>query len=305
MRRILTEKHLDGYRRANNPAAFMGQPTPPADSNARNVATQLLIDGLKAKWTRAPEIIVARNMQDAQIPQAVRDYDALLKSQGATGEPRGFIYQGVVYLLSDQLKGPKQIAEVLFHEVLGHYGLRGAFGDGLTPILKQLGALRRKEVVAKAREYGLFNKDALGGLDKTTASDSQIWAAMSAKNRLSAADPVSFDRRQCSRHGSEKQHGGNQRSTKQASYCCCHGRCRFGIPACGLHERFDQPTNANANHCRGYQVSKTYSAPVLIDDIAASIKSSGCNSWHQREKCCDCAHVHPASIIAAVVVGGT
>jgi hypothetical protein len=160
------------------------------DSDARNVATQLLVDGLKAKWTRAPEIIVARNMQDRQIPQAVRDYDQTLKSQGATGEARGFIYKGKVYLLSDQLKGPQQIAEVLFHEVLGHYGLRGAFGIGLDSILQQIGTMRRKEVVAKAREYGLFDSDALGGLDKKTASDAQIWAAMSAKQRLDAAEEV-------------------------------------------------------------------------------------------------------------------
>lgn len=163
---------------------------PPADSNARNVATLLLVDGLKAKWTRAPEIIVARNMQDGQIPQAVRDYDETLKSQGATGEARGFIYKGKVYLLSDQLKGPEQIAEVLFHEVLGHYGLRGAFGEALTSILQQMGTMRRSDVVAKAREYGLFDSDVLGGLDKDAASDAQIWAAMSPKDRLSAAEEV-------------------------------------------------------------------------------------------------------------------
>ena len=79
----------------------------------------MLVDGLKAKWTRAPEIIVARNMQDPQVPQAVRDYDETLKSQGATGEPRGFIYKGKVYLLSDQLKGPQQ-----------HIGGRGREGLG-------------------------------------------------------------------------------------------------------------------------------------------------------------------------------
>lgn len=161
-----------------------------ADSNARNVATQMLVDGLTEKWTRAPEIIVARNMQDPQVPQAVRDYDETLKSQGATGEARGFIYKGKVYLLSDELKGPQQIAEVLFHEVLGHYGLRGAFGDSLDTILQQIGTMRRRDVVAKAREYGLFDKDALGGMDKKTASVAQIWAAMSAKDRLSAAEEV-------------------------------------------------------------------------------------------------------------------
>lgn len=156
-------------------------PAHPTDSNARNVATQMLVDGLKEKWTRAPEIIVARNMQDPQVPQAVRDYDETLKSQGATGEARGFIYKGKVYLLSDQLKGPQQIAEVLFHEVLGHYGLRGAFGESLTPILQQIGTMRRRDVVAKAREYGMVKK----GL-----SDSATWAAMSAKDRLSAAEEV-------------------------------------------------------------------------------------------------------------------
>jgi len=185
--KILTQKHLAGYRRANDPAFSAAgaraedAAAPSADSDARNVATQKLVDGLKAKWTSAPEIIVARNMQDAQIPGSVRDYDLELKSQGATGEARGFIYKGKVYLLSDELQGSKQIAEVLFHEVLGHYGLRGAFGDGLKPILQQLGTLRRKEVLAKAREYGMVDKD-LG--------DAEAWAAMGARDRLSAAEEV-------------------------------------------------------------------------------------------------------------------
>jgi len=177
------EDNTDDVAFSRTPAAA------PADSNARNVATQLLVDGLKAKWTRAPEIIVARNMQDRQIPQAVRDYDQTLKSQGATGEARGFIYKGKVYLLSDQLKGPQQIAEVLFHEVLGHYGLRGAFGDSLDTILRQMGTMRRRDVVAKAREYGLFDKDALG-VDPEQASNRQIWDAMTAQQRLEAAEEV-------------------------------------------------------------------------------------------------------------------
>lgn len=180
--RILTDKQYNGYRRANTPAAFQGPaPEPTKLSNARLVATQMLVDELKANWTRSPEIIVARNMQDMQIPQLVRDYDAQLKSQGSDGEARGFIYKGKVYLLADQLNGPAQIAEVLFHEVLGHYGLRGSFGDGLTPVLQQIGTMRRAEVLAKAREYGMVQK----GL-----SDSDTWAAMSARDRLSAAEEV-------------------------------------------------------------------------------------------------------------------
>lgn len=170
------------FSRSEGPAAFKAPASEPTKlSNARLVSTQMLVDEIKAKWTRSPEIIVARNMQDMQIPQLVRDYDAQLKSQGSDGEARGFIYKGKVYLLADQLNGPAQIAEVLFHEVLGHYGLRGAFGDGLTPVLQQIGTMRRAQVLAKAREYGMVQK----GL-----SDAETWAAMSARDRLSAAEEV-------------------------------------------------------------------------------------------------------------------
>lgn len=150
-------------------------------SDERLVATQMLVDGLVENWARAPQIIVARNMQDPQVPQIARDYDATLKSQGSDGEARGFILDGTVYLLADQLNTPRQTAEVLFHEVLGHYGLKGVFGKELTPILQQVGTMRRKEVLAKAREYGMVSKG---------MSDSATWAAMSEQDRVSAAEEV-------------------------------------------------------------------------------------------------------------------
>ena len=82
-------------------------------SDERMAETQSLVDDLKKNWAKSPKIIVARNMSDPQVPQAVRDYDAKLKSQGSEGEARGFIHKGTVYLLSDQLQGPQQIAETL------------------------------------------------------------------------------------------------------------------------------------------------------------------------------------------------
>lgn len=131
-----------------------------AQSDARMAATSDLVDVIAAQWQNAPEIIVARNMQDPQIPQHVRDYDAKLKSQGATGEPEGFILDGKVYLLSDTLRDPTHAATVLFHEVLGHYGLRGVFGGALDSVLRQVALARRVEVRAKAEAYGLdFSKE--------------------------------------------------------------------------------------------------------------------------------------------------
>lgn len=157
------------------------------DSDAQLTAAQQITDAISARWKNAPaDIIVARNMQDASIPEAVRKHDAELKSQGATGEPRGFIYKGKVYLLSDQLKTTSDVIEVLFHESLGHYGLRGVFGDSLKSILRQVGNMRRADVVAKAREYGLFDAEKVG----ENASDRDVWASMTDKQRLDAAEEV-------------------------------------------------------------------------------------------------------------------
>ena len=166
-----------GYERAAPKDA-----TPSARSNERLASAQATVEALQARWKDAPEIVVARNMQDSQIPQRVRDYDAQLKSQGADGEPRAFLFKKKVYLLADQLATPREVSEALLHEVVGHYGLRGAFGEALTPILKQVGALRRKDVLAKAREYGL----APAGV----SDDAAAWAAMTESQRLEAAEEV-------------------------------------------------------------------------------------------------------------------
>lgn len=116
---------------------------------------QQTVDAIKARWGNAPDVVVVADMQDSKVPQAVRDYDAQQRSVGASGEPEGFWYSGKAYIVAGSLKSDADVARVLFHEVLGHYGLRGVFGDQLTPILKQIAALRKKEVEAKATKYGL------------------------------------------------------------------------------------------------------------------------------------------------------
>ena len=142
---------------------------------------QAHVDALKASWALAPEIVVVASMQDARIPQRVRDHDAKLKSQGADGDARGFIYGGEVYLVADQLTTAQDVSEVALHEVLGHFGLRGAFGAGLSTVLRQVAATRQAAVLAKAREYGMVGK---------SLSDAAAWKALSEKDRLMAAEEV-------------------------------------------------------------------------------------------------------------------
>lgn len=156
-------------------------------SQARKAEVQGHVDAIRAKWKNAPEVVVAADMQDAVVPQAVRDADAAQKSQGAQGSPEGFFYQGKVYLIASELPTAEDAARVLLHEALGHYGLRGVFGQKLVTMLDELARHRQKDVVAKAREYGLHG---LGDAKALTASDAEVLAAMSQRQKLEAAEEV-------------------------------------------------------------------------------------------------------------------
>ena len=57
------------------------------------------------------------------------------------------------------MRSAKDVVEALFHESLGHFGLRGVFGADLNRILKQIAALRRLDVEAMAKRYGLDMKN--------------------------------------------------------------------------------------------------------------------------------------------------
>lgn len=124
-----------------------------------NAAVQRVADSASAGWQNGPKVVVAFDMNDPIIPERVRLEDQRQRSGGAFGEPEGFFYQGTVYLISSKLKTPRDAARVLFHEVLGHYGLRGAFGQALKSELEKIVALRKKDVLEKARQYGLDPKN--------------------------------------------------------------------------------------------------------------------------------------------------
>ncbi|URI11047.1 hypothetical protein MW290_18940 [Aquincola tertiaricarbonis] len=126
-----------------------------APAGGRRAAVEALASTIAQRWASAPEIVVVEDMNDPAIPAAVRQTDTAQRSQGASGEPEGFFHAGKVYLLASQLPGDAQVVRVLFHEALGHYGLRGTFGDGLGEILDNLARLNAGKVREKAKQYGL------------------------------------------------------------------------------------------------------------------------------------------------------
>jgi hypothetical protein len=135
-------------------AMEQGQPTQQELEEAVQKA-RATADSIRSAWANGPEVVVAFDMSDPVIPQAVREDDLAQKSRGAQGEPEGFFYEGRVYLLASQLPTQRDVARVLFHEALGHHGLRGMFGGQLDGILQQIVVARRGDVAKKAAAYGL------------------------------------------------------------------------------------------------------------------------------------------------------
>lgn len=132
------ENGVAKYRRSAIPAA-----------NAKQIT-----DAIVRKWVNAPDVVVVQSMQDVKVPEAVRSEDAKQITNGAAAA-KGFYYKGKVYLVTDGLSNERDVVETLFHEALGHYGLRSVFGDSLNPILNQIVRSRRDQVLKKAKDVGI------------------------------------------------------------------------------------------------------------------------------------------------------
>ena len=135
-------------------------------------AVQDTVDAVKARWANAPEVVVAENMDDAAIPQEVRDHNKAAVAKGAKGSPQGFFYKGKAYVIADSIGSTNEAVEALMHESLGHYGLRGTFGPKMEAVLRDVVKQRRAEVEAKAKQYGLdpkSDKDMLEAAEEVLA----------------------------------------------------------------------------------------------------------------------------------------
>ncbi len=148
-------------------------PAPKSQSRAR---VESVINSIKAKWKNAPEVVVIDNITEA--PAEVQEENNRQLSMGASGEPEGFISGNKVYIVASQMKTPGDVVRVLLHESLGHYGMRGVFGAELQSVLKNVAALRKSEIAAKAKQYGL---DVTKEEDRLTAAE-EVLAEMAQNN---------------------------------------------------------------------------------------------------------------------------
>jgi hypothetical protein len=68
-----------------------------------------------------PELVVVEKVSD--LP-----FDAL-------DDTKGVLHGGVMYLVSEQIALPEDARGAIFHEFVGHFGLRGFLGDRLNQAL--------------------------------------------------------------------------------------------------------------------------------------------------------------------------
>lgn len=150
-------------------------------------------EAIASAWANKPDIVVFGDMQDDDVPKEVRARDAQQRSQGATGEPRAFYAGGKVYLHAGMLRTPMDVSEALYHEVLGHSGLRGHFGPELDRVLDQMAALYNPATMqAKAVEYGQAITDANGKFVRYRSEQAKRVTAEEVLAELSQSKPGSL-----------------------------------------------------------------------------------------------------------------
>ena len=91
--------------------------------------------------------------------------------------------------MADAATSPTQVMETLFHESLGHYGLRGTFGPEMGKVLADVVKNRKTDVEAKAKEYGLdvnSKEDMLEAAEEVLAEMAQTKPGLSFVKRAIA-----------------------------------------------------------------------------------------------------------------------
>lgn len=150
-----------------------------------------IVKSITKWWKNAPAIIVIDTMLDA--PKEVfdkyqRETKAAMKAGERLGEVKGFIMpDGRVFIVADAATDARSVVGTVFHEVLGHHGLRGTFGKRIVQILDSVIDMRPADVANKAIEYGMASQYGANG-EKLTAN--AILRGMTKDDRRAAAEEV-------------------------------------------------------------------------------------------------------------------
>lgn len=111
-----------------------------------------IVESIVFDWEGAPEIVVAATERD--LPQVIIDE---IEEANASGETRGVYFDGTAYVVAENVHSRSEVEEAVFHEVLGHYGIRKLFGRNtgiaLNSLYRQLGG--EAGVIKMAKQFDI------------------------------------------------------------------------------------------------------------------------------------------------------
>jgi N12 class adenine-specific DNA methylase len=103
-------------------------------------------------WENGPKIHVAQSTEDLPL-----DFQAYIKSFKGARDMEGMFdpKSKTIYLIADNLSSTDRAQEVIFHEAIGHFGIRGLLGNELRPILNQVYISKKAEADKIGKQYGI------------------------------------------------------------------------------------------------------------------------------------------------------
>lgn len=126
-----------------------------AKGKATGITLEELNNAVKAITSRWGARLEPKMVQSvADLPPAVRKE---IEDLGRT-DAFGFYKDGKAYLIADNMNGVEDVAPTLYHEALGHLGLRERFREGLDAILDDI-YRTNKGVAALANKFLSANQD--------------------------------------------------------------------------------------------------------------------------------------------------
>lgn len=107
--------------------------TESADVPLSRDEVERIASGITADWANAPNMEVVAS--DTALPAKVQ---ADMDEQGARGKVDGVFHNGTFYLVAGKIRTPEDVERIVFHEALGHYGLRQLYGSTMGAHLDKL-----------------------------------------------------------------------------------------------------------------------------------------------------------------------
>jgi len=107
---------------------------------------------VQKNWKNAPEmeVVAVKEELPAHIRESLITTDSYEQVIGMYVPS-----EGRVYLVADKINSKAELFKVIMHEVMGHHGLRGLFGDEINPFLEEVYRDNKEKIRDLAKTWGV------------------------------------------------------------------------------------------------------------------------------------------------------